>query len=616
MWDKASLHELIESKVTDYPMIVVANREPYIHQYARDGEAIECQRPASGMVSALDPVMRAAGGVWVGHGSGNADRATVDESDRVRVPPDDPSYTLRRVWLTKEEEEGYYHGLSNAGLWPLCHITFTRPVFQPEHWDMYRRVNALFGDAVLEEANDGPAFVFIQDYHFALLPRYIKERNPNLIVAQFWHIPWPNREAFRVFPWKEELLNGLLGNDLLGFHLRYHCQNFMETVDRTIEARIDQAQAEIVHQNKSTLVRPFPISIDFERQAAVAASPSVEREIERLRPQVLPRGGILGIGIERIDYTKGIPERLQALSRFFERYPEYREHLTFVQIGVPSRGHILPYQQVDREIDRLVEEINGKWGTSEWRPIIYFKRHFSAIEMAALHRLADFCIVSSLHDGMNLVAKEFVASRSDDDGVLLLSQFAGSALELTDAILFNPFAIDELSEAIHQAAEMPEAERRKRMQRLRSAVQENNVYRWAGKILSALLKFDIAEAPGSDGLAPGRTHARRDRSHRRSFRAFSAEGTPSEGRRGAAQFLYPDEDGSATLALSSGTWNSSSLSSSAASGSPLFQAEPVEPVRAQRDQIRELADGRERNVSGNLGESHSLVAAQIELDRL
>jgi alpha,alpha-trehalose-phosphate synthase [UDP-forming] len=496
MWDKASLHDLIETKVIDHPMIVVANREPYIHNYdGSAGTVIKWQRPASGMATALDPVMRAAGGVWVGHGSGSADRETVDERDHVGVPPDDPSYTLRRVWLTKEEEDGYYHGLSNSGLWPLCHVTFTRPVFRLEHWEMYRRVNALFGDAVLEEAAGRPAFVFIQDYHFALLPRYLKERNPNLIIAQFWHIPWPNRETFRVFPWKEELLDGMLGNDLLGFHLRYHCQNFMETVDRTLEARIDQEQAEIVHKNKPTLVRPFPISIDFERQAAVAVSTEVEQEIKRLRRELPRRGELLGIGIERIDYTKGIPERLEALDRFFERFPEYRERLTFLQVGVPTRGHIPQYQLVDKEIDRLVEQINGRWGTSRWRPIIYFKRHFSTVEMTALHRMADFCIVSSLHDGMNLVAKEFVASRSDEDGVLLLSQFAGSALELTDALLFNPFAIDELSDAIHQAAEMPQAERKKRMQKMRTAVQDNNVYRWAGKIISALLKFEIPETP-------------------------------------------------------------------------------------------------------------------------
>jgi len=501
MWDKASLHDLIATKMTDYQMIVVANREPYIHKFA--GDAVECLRPASGMAAALDPVMRAAGGVWVGHGSGDADRATVDQSDHVAVPPEDPAYTLRRVWLTKEEEEGYYHGLANEGLWPLCHITFTRPVFQLKHWETYRKVNALFGDAVLEEADDRPTFVFIQDYHFALLPRYLKERNPNLIVAQFWHIPWPNRETFRVFPWKEELLDGLLGNDLLGFHLRYHCQNFIETVDRTIEARIDHEQSEIVRNNKATLVRPFPISIDFDRQAALAVSTEVEQEIKRLKRQLRQCGDLIGIGIERIDYTKGIPERLQAIDRFLERFPEYRERLTYIQIGVPTRGHIPQYRAVDEEIDCLVERINWKWSTSRWRPVIYFKRHFSMVEMAALHRMADFCIVSSLHDGMNLVAKEFVASRLDEDGVLLLSQFAGSALELTDAILFNPFAIEELAEAIHQAVEMPLAERKKRMQRMRSAVQDNNVYRWAGKILSALLKFDIPEAMnGTDHTRP------------------------------------------------------------------------------------------------------------------
>jgi alpha,alpha-trehalose-phosphate synthase [UDP-forming] len=493
MWDKSSLHDLIETKMTDYQMIVVANREPYIHRFA--GEEIECQRPASGMAAALDPVMKAAGGVWVAHGSGDADRATVDASDHVAVPPEEPAYNLRRVWLTKEEEEGYYHGLANEGLWPLCHITFTRPVFQLKNWETYRRVNALFGDAVLEEADDRPTFVFIQDYHFALLPRYLKERNPNLIVAQFWHIPWPNRETFRVFPWKEELLDGLLGNDLLGFHLRYHCQNFIETVDRTIEARIDHEQGDIVRNGKSTLVRPFPISIDFERQAAFAVSTAVEQEIKKVERQLRQRGDLLGIGIERIDYTKGIPERLQAIDRFLERFPEYRERLTFIQVGVPSRAHIPQYRQVDEEIDCLVERINWKWSTSKWRPVIYFKRHFSLVEMTALHRLADFCIVSSLHDGMNLVAKEFVASRLDEDGVLLLSQFAGSALELTDAILFNPFAIEEMADAIHQALEMPPAERKKRMQRMRSAVQDNNVYRWAGKILSALLKFDITETP-------------------------------------------------------------------------------------------------------------------------
>jgi trehalose-6-phosphate synthase len=451
MWDKFSLLELIRNKMTDYQFIVVANREAYAHRFAGGGETIECIRPASGMAAALDPLMRASGGIWIGHGSGDADRATVDQFDHVRVPPDDSSYTLRRVWLTKEQEEGYYHGMANSGLWPLCHVTFTRPTFDPDHWEKYKQVNAIFGDAVLEEAGNRPTFVFIQDYHFALLPRYLKDRNPNLIIAQFWHIPWPNRETFRVFPWKEELLEGMLGNDLLGFHLRHHCQNFLEAVERTVEARIEHEQAEIVHKNKSTLVRPFPISIDFEHQATIAASSAVEEELRRWRRGLRDRVEFLGVGIERIDYIKGIPERVRALDRLFEKYPAYRGRLTFLQIGVPSRGQIDAYQQVDVEIDRLVEHINEKWGTAHWKPIVYHKRHFGPVEMMALHRMADFCIISSLHDGMNLVAKEFVASRNDNDGVLLVSEFAGAALELTDAVHFNPFAVDELCERIRLA---------------------------------------------------------------------------------------------------------------------------------------------------------------------
>jgi len=494
MWNRSALHNLIETKLTDYQIIVVANREPYVHRFTGGGASVECIRPASGLAAALDPVMRASGGVWVAHGSGDADREFVDARDHVGVPPEDPVYTLRRVWLTKEQEEGYYHGLANEGLWPLCHVTFTRPVFDPRHWQYYREVNALFADAVLEEAGDRPTFVFIQDYHFGLLPRYLKDRNPNLIVAQFWHIPWPNRETFRVFPWKEELLDGLLGNDLLGFHLRYHCHNFIETVDRTIEAKVDHEQAEIVRGNKMTQVRPFPISIDFERHAVMAQSAAVEAEIAHWKNGMRLGGGLLGIGIERIDYTKGIPERLRGLDRVFERWPRYRGNLTFLQVGVPSRGHIPAYQHLDDEIDRLVDEINGKWSTPSWQPVLYHKRHFSPVEMMALHRLADFCVVSSLHDGMNLVAKEFVSSRADEDGVLLLSQFAGSVLELSDAVLFNPYAVDELSDAIHQALTMTRSERRRRMQRMRSAVEENNVYRWAGKILSALLKVDTSEA--------------------------------------------------------------------------------------------------------------------------
>ena len=310
----------------------------------------------------------------------------------------------------------------------------------------------MFADAVAQEAGDKPTIVFIQDYHFGMLPKYLKERNPNLIVAQFWHIPWPNPETYRVFPWKEELLEGLLGNDLLGFHLRYHCQNFLETVDRTIEARIDHETSEVIRGGKSTFVRPFPISIDFQRHQEMAAGPQVEEQMGRLRRMLKLQGRTLAVGIERIDYTKGIPERLRAIDRLLEEYPEYREKLVFVQVGVPSRLHVPQYQQIDTEIDRLVERVNWTWGTDLWNPIVYFKRHFSPVEMMALHRLARFCVVSSLHDGMNLVAKEFVASRLDGEGVLLLSRFAGSSRELTDAVQFNPFSLDELVAAMRHCS--------------------------------------------------------------------------------------------------------------------------------------------------------------------
>ena len=491
MWTKEALHDLIETKLRDHRFIVVANREPYLHRYV--GNRIECVPPVSGMVSALDPILRACGGTWVGHGSGTADRKTVDSRDHVQVPPDNPSYTLRRLWLTKEEENGYYNGLCNAGLWPLCHMVFTRPLFDPQHWPIYRRVNERFAEAVLEEADDSPAFVFIQDFHFALLPRILKENNPNLIIAHFWHIPWPNPEAFQTFPWKEELLEGLLGNDLLGFQLRYHCQNFLDTVHRTIEAKVDYERFEIVRGGKTTVVRPFPISIDFDDHEARAADPMVEREMDRWGQQLGLSGEALGIGIDRIDYTKGLVERFRALERFLEKHPDYRENFVFVQIGVPSRMHVAQYKLVDDEIDSLVEEINWRWSTDSWRPIVYLKQQHSSLQMMALHRLADFCIVSSLDDGMNLVAKEFVASRFDGDGALILSRFTGAARELTSAVLVNPFAVDEVADAIHLTVQMPEDECRKRMQKMRTVVEENNVYRWAGKLLSALLKFEFPE---------------------------------------------------------------------------------------------------------------------------
>ncbi|OHB88738.1 MAG: trehalose-6-phosphate synthase [Planctomycetes bacterium RIFCSPHIGHO2_12_FULL_52_36] len=470
---------------------MVSNREPYVHTF--QGEEIKCGMPASGVTMALDPVMQSCGGIWIAHGSGDADKEVVDAHNHIQVPPEESRYTLRRVWLTKEEEAGYYYGFSNEALWPLCHVVYTRPTFKSADWETYKKVNELFSRTVLEEIGDKKAFVFIQDYHFALLSRLIREKNPNCILSQFWHIPWPNPEAFRICPWKEEILHGLLGNDLLGFHIRYHCMNFLETVDRMIEARTDYEKFEIIKGGKSTRVRPFPISIDFDEASSRGQSQEVEIEMRRLRKTLGLGGQIVGLGVDRIDYTKGIPERFRAIDLFFEKYPQYKGKVKFIQAGPLSRIHIQQYKDLNEELTRLMVEINFKYERGRWKPIQFHRSNFGKKELMALYRLADFCVVSSLHDGMNLVAKEYVASRADNTGVLILSQFTGAARELESALLVNPYDVDGLAENIRLAIEMTEGEKQKRMSKMREVVQKNNIYRWTGKVLSELLRFEFPE---------------------------------------------------------------------------------------------------------------------------
>jgi len=488
-WTKEDLQQLVKTKLADRLFIVVSNREPYIHILS--GDEFRCIVPASGLTVALDPVMRACGGIWVAHGSGSADRETVDDKNRVSVPPDKPSYTLRRVWLTKEEEEGYYLGFSNEALWPLCHIAYTPPNFDEAYWNTYKSVNQIFADAVLEEIGDRQAFVFIQDYHLVLLSRLIKAKNPKTITAQFWHIPWPNPEAFRICPWGEEILDGLLGNDLLGFHIKYHCDNFLETVGRMLEARVDYERSLVSRSGRITRVRPFPISVDFNRIAQDAAETGVTEKMEEIRHRWQLSGEFIGIGMDRLDYTKGIPHRFRALDKFLAKYPEYQGRVVFFQIGEPSRIHIKKYRELNAEIDEMVEEVNWKYQTGSWKPIIYIRGHSSPITLMAFNRLAHFCIVSSLHDGMNIVAKEFVSSRIDEDGMLILSRFTGAARELTEALLINPYATDDFAESIKKAIEMPEEHRKAKMKKLRQIVEENNIYRWAGNIISELVNLGL-----------------------------------------------------------------------------------------------------------------------------
>jgi alpha,alpha-trehalose-phosphate synthase [UDP-forming] len=491
IWTRDDLVELISSTMKDIRLIVVSNREPYIH--LRQENKVVCIQPASGVATALDPVMRASGGAWVAHGSGDADREVTDAGGHIKVPPQNPSYTLRRVWLDKQLEDEYYYGLSNEGLWPLCHVAFHRPRFSQRNWDSYRRANRIFADAVLEEARGEPAFVFIQDYHFGLLPRMLKNDAPNLMIGQFWHIPWPNRETLRVFPWKEELLDGMLGNDLLGFHLRYHCANFLDAVERDVEAKVDHPHAQVTRGGRTTMVRPFPISIDFDGHSRIAHSPEVRAETRRWIDRLDGKPEFLGIGIDRVDYTKGIPERLRALDLFLEHNPQYRGRISFAQVGVPSREQIADYRDLYVDIEREAERLNEKWKIGAWRPVRLFRGEYNQTQLMGLHRLADFCMVTPLHDGLNLVAKEFLASRTDEKGVLILSRFAGAAEELTDALLVNPFSVDEMASAISRALTMPRTESRKRMRRMRTSVAENTIYAWAAKILTTLMKIDASE---------------------------------------------------------------------------------------------------------------------------
>ena len=493
LWTAERLRASIQKRLRGSSLFVVSNREPYEHVHGSGG--IEIRVPASGLVTALEPILNACDGTWIAHGAADADRETVDAHDRLRVPPDHPHYTLRRIWLTKEEEAGYYLGFANEGIWPLCHIAHTRPVFRAEDWEHYQRVNEKFAQAVLDEiATAEKPFVLIQDYHFALLPRLIKAKRPDARVAIFWHIPWPNAEAFGICPWQRELLDGLLGADLVSFHIQAHCNNFLESVDQSLQSRIEWDRFTVNRNDHITLVRPHPISVappELPDGAELSAEENRAKILAKLSAETL----FLGVGVDRIDYTKGIVERFRGIEAFLDKFPHYREQFTFVQFGAPSRTSIKRYQDFVAEVATEAERINKRLQTERWKPIVLFSRHHSHKEIDPYYKAADFCLVTSLHDGMNLVAKEFVVSRTDEDGVLILSQFTGASHELHDALMVNPYDINQIAEMIRKALEMPAEERQLRMTRMRRVVREHNVYRWAAELISELaeIRLDLPE---------------------------------------------------------------------------------------------------------------------------
>ncbi|HHW79062.1 MAG TPA: trehalose-6-phosphate synthase [Xanthomonadaceae bacterium] len=490
VWTRDRLRAHVVDCLRGGQLLVVSNREPYMHEL-RDGKP-RLIMPAGGLVTALDPVLQACGGVWIAHGSGEADRQMADARGRLAVPPDDPTYTLRRVWLSREEEQGYYYGFANEGLWPLCHLAHERPVFRASDWEHYVRANRRFADAALEEAGSEPAVVLVQDYQMALAPRFLKESRPDLAVGIFWHIPWPNPEAFRICPWAPDLLRGLLGADLIGFHLQQHCNNFLDTVDRMIEARLDWDHFAVELQGHVSRVRPFPISVESWTERHVLTGVELERQIAELKARYKLDKGRIAVGVDRIDYTKGLTERFRAVARFFERCPQYREQFTFVQLGAPSRTHIPRYRNYINELEALADDINWRFQTESWKPIRFLVGHHDGVTVHAFLHMAEIGVVSSLHDGMNLVAKEFVAAKEDQDGVLILSEFAGAARELSDALIINPYDTEQFAEAIRRALEMAPAEREARMNRMRRQVEENNIYRWAANFLADLTAVPIS----------------------------------------------------------------------------------------------------------------------------
>lgn len=479
-WNPRSLRDLLNGALPGAEVMVVSNREPYIHN--KSGDKIVLQSPASGLVSALEPVMRACGGTWIAHGSGSADREMVDASDRVRVPESSPAYTLRRIWISEEEQDGYYYGFANEALWPLCHIVFVRPTLRNSDWELYRRINQRFADAVIAEARTEDPVVLVQDYHLALVPAMVREKLPKATIATFWHIPWPNAETFGICPWKEEIIEGLLGSTIVGFHTQFHCNNFIECVDRFLESRIDREIQAVSLGGHQCMIRPYPISIEWPPRVLEHVPDRVACRREMLDRFGLPEDIKLVVGIERFDYTKGIVDRMHAIEALLDRTPAWKDRLVFVQIAAPTRSKLDSYARLQVEAEQLAHDINTRQKCRHG-PVILVVSHYEQDEVFKLFRAADACIVSSLHDGMNLVAKEFVAARDDNAGVLVLSSFTGASREMQEALIVNPYDTEGLASAIDRALTMPREEQMERMRLMRAHTKENNVYRWAANIL-------------------------------------------------------------------------------------------------------------------------------------
>ncbi len=482
MWTNESLKKVIKDNFQDYKFIMVSNREPFAHSYDEKKKVV-ANRTVGGVAITLDSIMKATKGTWIAYGGGEADKAVVNEDDQVRVPPNKPQYTLRRIWIDPEKYQRYYDGFSNQTLWPLCHVVFKRPTFNDDDWKAYKEVNKQFADAVLREIGREKAIVWVHDYQLSLVAKYIKEKRPDVIVAQFWHIPWPTHEIFRICPWKKEIITGLLSNDLLGFQRYYHVDNFLSTVAREVGGLVDREDLVIEYKNHRTRVNFFPISVDYHDI------------LHRLRPLIRDRAVVeryvpwkyetLAIGIDRIDYTKGLIGRMAAIEKFLELNPDQRGKFVYLGIAAPSRETISEYQKLNTKLQTMIFKINERFGQKDWQPIVFVAENLKRNDILQISRIADLCLVTSLDDGMNLVAKEYVVA-NNGLGSLILSPFAGAAKELADALLVNPYDVRAMAKAIKEALAMPVAERKERMEKMKAIVEHNNVFRWSSKFLLSL----------------------------------------------------------------------------------------------------------------------------------
>ena len=481
-WDASRLRRFVTTALDGEQLIVVSNREPCSHERI-DGR-VQLIQPAGGLITAVEPVVGACAGTWIAHGSGNADREFVDDGDVWQAPAERGAYRIRRLWLSNEEQRGHGDGFSNSGLWPLCHMAHVRPLFTERDWAQYRAVNRRFADAVVEEARQPDPVVLVHDYHLALVPALVRKHLPHATIVSFWHVPWSHPDQMGICPWLPEIVRGLLGSDIVGFQTPEHVRHFAAAVDHDARPAPDQGGHEIVRHGHCTRVRDYPISIAWPTAPEVAAWPSVARcRLDAALRFALPADGRLIVGIDRFDYTKGLLERLRAVEQLLVSYPQWRGRIRYVQVAAPTRTALAEYAGIRMQVWAEVERINARFAASGPDPILLLDAHHDHAAVNALYRAADVCLVTSLHDGMNLVCKEFIAARDDEQGVLVLSRFAGAAHELTQASIVNPYHSAEVAEAIHRGLAMPPHEQRRRMRSLRATVRENNAYRWAASML-------------------------------------------------------------------------------------------------------------------------------------